>query len=150
MFPFNQPDKTKDCGYRCAYYAIGTEEPYESWLDQFKMFDPQHHGILFTDIAQLLKFNKLEYKFTQLSEEGLYIVYSGSWLKHGHYFVYHNGVVYCSTKSEPYRMPLQDVVDQLETKSSDHGFKIMKVFPFGLTCNIKQKPWEKEEAVASK
>jgi hypothetical protein len=142
MFPFNQEPKTKDCGYRCLYYALESDLPYEEWIDQFKVFDPAHHGIFFSDIAQVLKFNERDFKFTQLTEKGLYIIFSGCWLKHGHYFVYQDGVVFCSTKSGPYRMPLKDVIEQLETKSSDHGFKVMKVFPKGEKHELKLKPWE--------
>ena len=148
MFPFKQKEKTKDCGYRCLYYTLEVEQPYETWLEQFKVFDPVHHGIFFSDIAQVLKFNEREFKFTALSEEGLFIIFSGCWLKHGHYFVYHNGLVFCSTKSEPYKMTVEEVISKLETKSSDHGFKIMKIFPIGTSNDIRPKEWETTKTVS--
>lgn len=131
-FPFNQPDKTRDCGYRCLYYAINPKDPYHVWIDQFKCFMPDKAGIYFNDICTVLDYRKIDYRFTQLSESGLYIVYSGIWLhpegkKHGHYFVYHDGVVYCSTHSEPYRMHLGDAIQRLESKTVDHAFRCLKV-----------------------
>lgn len=135
-FPFNQPEpsKTKDCGYRCLYYAVGWALnwtalgfPYGAWLEQFRFFAPVKHGIYFTDICVVLDYYKIDYKFTQLSNEGLYIIYSGSWLKHGHYFIYHNGIVLCSTKSEPERMALADVIAKLESKSIDGAFRCLKI-----------------------
>lgn len=131
-FPFNQPDKTRDCGYRCLYYALNLRERYENWVDQFRFFNPVTTGIHFADICQVLNFYEREYVFTQLSEVGLYIIYSGIWLhpegkKHGHYFVYHDGVVYCSTHSQPYRMPLKEVLKRLEAKTVDHAFRVLQV-----------------------
>ncbi len=132
-FSWNQPNATKSCGYRCLYYVLSPKEPYEQWLgDNFKFFDPTNFGIQFNDICEVLKYHKKEYKFTQLTEEGLYIVYSGVWLhidgkKHGHYFIYHNGVVNCSTKSGPYKMPLSQVISRLESKTTETAFRILKI-----------------------
>lgn len=131
-FPFNQPDKTKDCGYRCLYYTLNLKERYEDWVNQFRFFDPVKTGINFADICEVLNFYGREYAFTNLSEVGLYIIYSGIWLhpegkKHGHYFVYHDGVVYCSTHSQPYHMPLNDVLKRLEAKTVDHAFRVLQV-----------------------
>jgi hypothetical protein len=131
-FPFNQQDKTKDCGYRCTYYAVGQDMPYEKWLDQFRFFSPVKSGIYFNDICDILTYYGKEFKFTELSEKGLYIVYSGIWLhpegkKHGHYFVYHDGIVYCSTHAEPYKMPLKEVIKRLEAKTVDHAYRCLKV-----------------------
>lgn len=131
-FPFNQPNKTRDCGYRCLYYAVQPDIAYVKWLDQFRFFSPVKSGITFTDIHTVLDYYKIDYKFTQLTESGLYIVYSGVWLvpdgkKHGHYFVYHDGVVLCSTKDKPQKMPLDKVVARLEAKSVDGAFRCLKV-----------------------
>ncbi len=149
-FPFNQPDKTKDCGYRCLYFALDLPESYDKWLENFKMFAPPKHGIYFSDICQVFNYYEREYKFTTLTEKGLYIIYSGCYLKHGHYFVYKDGVVYCSTKDAPERMPLETLIERMETKSSDHGFKVLKVLWKGAKNDIKKKPWEKEEEEKSK
>lgn len=144
-FPFNQLDKTRDCGYRCLYYALNLEEPYYTWLKQFKMFSPAKHGIYFSDICQVLDHYEYEYKFTSLSDSGLYIIYSGCYLKHGHYFVYHDGIVYCSTKSEIEKISLLELISKMETKSSDNGFKVLKVFPKGEKNDIQKKSWEKDK-----
>jgi len=132
-FPFNQPDpdKTKDCGYRCLYYAVdfvlNHGVPYEQWLENFKFFTPVKTGIYFTDICTVLDYYKIDYKFTQLTDKGLYIVYSGHWLKHGHYLIYHDGKVLCSTKNEAEEMKLADVIAKLEAKTIDHAFRSLKI-----------------------
>ena len=126
-FPFNQPDKTKDCGYRCLYYAINPDISYEKWLDQFCFFDPVKNGITFSDICTVLTYYKIEHKFRQLTEDGLFIIYSGSWLKHGHYFIYHNGFIFCSTKDKPDKMELKDVITKLEAKTIDGAFRCLKI-----------------------
>jgi hypothetical protein len=126
-FPFNQPEKTRDCGYRCLYYVLQPKESYERWLGNFRMFQPVKNGITCNDMHTVLDFHKKVHKFTQLTEDGLYVIYSGVWLKHGHYFVYHDGIVYCSTKSEPYRMPLAEVVGKLEAKTTEGAFRCLKI-----------------------
>lgn len=126
-FPFNQPEKTKDCGYRCMYYAIKPGISYDKWLDQFRFFSPIKSGITFTDICTVLEYYGIEHKFTQLTENGLFIVYSGCWLKHGHYFAYENGTVLCSTKSIPERMRLSEVITKLESKTVDGAFRCLKI-----------------------
>lgn len=131
-FPFNQPDKTRDCGYRCLYYALGIKDKYNDWLDNFRFFNPTVSGIHFVDICTLLDYYKVDYKFTQVSDKGLYIIYSGIWLhtegkKHGHYFVYQDGMVYCSTHSKPYEMPIKEVIRRLEGKSVEHAFRCMQI-----------------------
>jgi hypothetical protein len=146
-FPFGQPqtekDKpSKDCGYRCLWYAVNPTElneagppiPYDAWLKNFRFFQPVKSGITFTDICAVLDYYKRDFRFTQLVEEGLFIVYSGIWLrsdvlskKHGHYFCYHDGVVLCSTHQEPYRLPLREVISRLEAKTIDHAFRCLKV-----------------------
>lgn len=131
-FPFNQPPKTNDCGYRCLYYTLNLKESYNSWLENFKFFSPEKKGIFFNEICTLLDFYKKKYRFTQVTEKGLYIIYSGIWLhhegrKHGHYFVYHDGVVYCSTHSEPYRLKLSEVIKRLESQDTNHGFYCLEV-----------------------
>jgi len=131
-FPFNQENNTKDCGYRCLYYVVKPLNTYVNWLDQFRFFNPVKSGITFTDIHTVLDYYKIDYKFTQLTESGLYIVYSGVWLapdgkKHGHYFVYDDGVVLCSTKDKPQAMQLSKVVARLEAKSVDGAFRCLKI-----------------------
>lgn len=131
-FPFNQPDKTRDCGYRCAYAVIEPEVSYETWLEQFRFFHPVKTGIMFSDICNIMTFYNIEYKFTQLTSSGLFIIYSGIWLhpegkKHGHYFIYDHGKVYCSTHSTPYEMNLRDVVARLEAKTIDHAFRCLEI-----------------------
>lgn len=140
-FPFNQPDKTRDCGYRCLYYVVAPKvsrgkkeqlETYEHWLDRFRYFAPIKSGILFNDICTILDYYKIDHRFTQISDRGLFIVYSGFWLhhegkKHGHYFVYHDGVVYCSTHAEPYALPLSEVIRRLEAKTLDHAFRVLRI-----------------------
>lgn len=131
-FPFNQPDKTRDCGYRCLYYALDLAQTYDSWIENFKYFTPLKSGIQFQDICDLLTYYGKDYKFTQLTDAGLYIIYSGIWLhpegkKHGHYFVYHNGYVYCSTHKERYQMLVADVTRRLEAKTVDLAFRCLKV-----------------------
>jgi|SRR5581483_4206511 len=126
-FPFNQPEKTKDCGYRCLYYGLDLVIPYEQWLLRFEIFNPVAKGITFSDICTVFEYYKRDYKFTQLTESGLFIIYSGSWLKHGHYFCYDNGIVLCSTKSEPERIPLDKVVERLEAKSVEGAFRCLQV-----------------------
>jgi len=131
-FPFNQPDNTRDCGYRCAHYAATVTEDYETWIKEFRFFSPEKSGIYFNDICDILSYYKKEYKFTELSENGLYIVYSGVWLhsegkKHGHYFVYHFGNVMCSTHNKPYKMKLSEVVKRLEAKTVDHAYRSLLV-----------------------
>ena len=131
-FPFNQPDKTRDCGYRCLYYALDLKESYEKWIDNFRYFIPTRSGIQFQDICDVLSHYGKDYKFTHLEERGLYIIYSGIWLhpegkKHGHYFVYHDGQVYCSTHGEPYRLSLADVLKRLDAKTVDLAFRCLKV-----------------------
>lgn len=125
-FPFNQPNN-KECGYRCLYYIISPNQSYETWLDNFKFFNPKKSGINFNDICEVLKFHGIACKFTELTEQSLYLVYSGIWLKHGHYFLYDKGVVYCSTKSEPYRMPLNEVIAKLEAQTTEQAFRCLKV-----------------------
>lgn len=145
-FPFNQPDKTRDCGYRCLYWALkparptipynGKMEavPYAVWLDDnFKVFNPVESGITFDDIHHVLKYHNKEHRFTQLSESGLYIVYSGVWMhqydkKHGHYFCYDNGIVYCSTRPGPEKRSLEDVISKLEAKTIDGAFRCLKIY----------------------
>jgi hypothetical protein len=131
-FPFDQAADTKDCGYRCSYYVIQPKDDYEKWLENFRFFSPIKSGIYFTDICSILSYFKFNYKFTQLSDKGLYIVYSGIWLhpegkKHGHYFVYHDETVYCSTHSKPYKMSLSEAVERLESKTVDHAFRCLKI-----------------------
>lgn len=136
-FPFGQPPTeegkpSKDCGYRCVYYCVDPGVPYETWLENFRFFQPVRSGITFSDISMVLDYHQKDFRFTQLSEEGLFIIYSGIWLhhegkKHGHYFVYHNGVVLCSTRKEPYRLPLAEVEKRLEAKSIDHAFRCLKI-----------------------
>jgi hypothetical protein len=134
IFPFNQPESTRDCGYRCTYYAIQPPMPYEDWLDQFRFFDPLKNGIVFNDIIAILKYYNYESMFTQLSESGLFIIYSGVWMhqyekKHGHYFVYHNGTVLCSTRPNPEKRTLPDILKHLEAKSIEGAFRCLKVSP---------------------
>ncbi len=134
-FPFNQPDGTRDCGYRCAYYCIGSaksDKTYEGWLDQFKHFNPTVSGINFNDICNILSYYKVNSKFTELTDSGLYIVYSGIWLhpegkKHGHYFVYQDGYVLCSTHKTMYRMRLPEVVKRLEAKTVELAYRSLRV-----------------------
>jgi hypothetical protein len=131
-FPFNQEPKTKDCGYRCVYYVLNLAQPYESWLENFRFFRPAQSGIYFSDICDILTHYGRDFRFTELSETGLYIIYSGVWLhpegkKHGHYFVYHDGVVYCSTRREPYRMSLAEVTKRLEAKTVDHAYRCLRL-----------------------
>lgn len=137
-FPFGQPDKTKDCGYRSLYYCLNLQESYEQWLNNFKMFAPVETGIYFTDICQVLKYYNRDYIFTQLSDQGLFIVYSGIWLltdgdyggekkKHGHYFVINKGTIYCSTRHGPYKLPFETIIKRLECKTIDHAFRCLKV-----------------------
>lgn len=130
-FPFNQPDKTNDCGYRCMYYVINPKVSYEEWLDNFRFFMPKKKGINFNDICTVLDHYKIESKFTELSENGLYIIYSGIWLRpnksHGHYFVYHNGLVYCSLQEGPYQMKLANVIVKLEGKTVEEAYRCLKV-----------------------
>jgi hypothetical protein len=127
MFPFNQPEKTKDCGYRCLYYVINPNSNYEQWLHQFRFFSPIKSGITFTDICTVLSYYNIDYKFTQLTEEGTFIIYSGTWLKHGHYFIYKDGEVYCSTKTKPEKTTLAEVVSKLEAKTVDGAFRCLKI-----------------------
>lgn len=131
IFPFNQPEKTKDCGYRCVYYILHKKnkinETYTKWLEQFQMFDPVRHGILFCDICQILNFYQIEYKFTNYSEEGLYLILSGKFLPHSHYFLYENKMIYCTTKSEPYELNYLELLEKLETKVSDQAHKCVKI-----------------------
>jgi hypothetical protein len=131
-FPFNQEDKTRDCGYRCVYSVLNPVMSYEAWLDQFRFFNPVKSGIMFNDICTILDFYKIDHKFTQLTEDGLFIIYSGIWLhpegkKHGHYFLYDSGTIYCSTHSTPYKMKLRDVISRLEAKTLDHAFRCLKI-----------------------
>ena len=135
-FPFNQPEKTRDCGYRCLYYAVRPKAAYKDWLRLFRFFSPVKSGITFTDIHTVLDYYKIDYKFTQLTEHGMYIVYSGVWLKpdgkqHGHYLVYHDGVVYCSTKNKPEPMPLTAVLPRLEAKTIDGAFRCLEILTKG-------------------
>jgi len=139
MFPFGQPDKTKDCGYRCLYYALRRNEVqdvslrnYDGWLNQFRFFMPVKSGITFTDIHTILDYYKIDYRFTHLTDDGLYIIYSGIWLhqeekKHGHYFIYENGTVLCSTHNEPYKISLADALKRMESKAIDHSYRCMKI-----------------------
>lgn len=145
MFPFNQPPSeegkpSRDCGYRCMYWALsrflrwGESIPYSMWLDQFRFFQPVQSGILFNDICTVLDHYKLDFRFTHLTDIGFYLIYSGIWLshetppkKHGHYFIYDDGVVYCSTRSEPYRLGLEEVHQRLEAKTLDGAFRCLKV-----------------------
>lgn len=136
MFPFNQPEKTHCCGYRCLYYVIKTKAPYETWLDQFRLFNPVKTGIFFSDIHTVLDYYKIDYKFTHLKEIGLFIVYSGNWLKHGHYFVYHDGIVYCSTKDKPEKIPLDEVLKRLEAKTVDGSYRCLQVAQNGETFEV--------------
>lgn len=146
MFPYGQPDKTKDCGYRCMYYAlrrckaIEKEQrgghyqypSYDEWLDNFRFFSPIKSGITFTDIHTILDYYKVDYTFTHLTDQGLYVVYSGIWLhqedkKHGHYFIYENGEVLCSTHTEPYHSSLDATLKRLEAKSIEHSYRCMRI-----------------------
>lgn len=132
MFPFNQPEKTRDCGYRCLYHIIKPSASYETWLDQFKIFSPTTSGITFSDCLQVLNHYGFDFKFTQLGASGLFLVYSGIFLhpegkKHGHYFLYHDGTVFCSTRDAPYRMDLATMVGRLEAKSIDHAFRCLQI-----------------------
>lgn len=132
-FPFNQPINTKDCGYRCTYYVLDLKESYEEWLNNFKFFSPIKEGINFNDVCNILSFYKKYYKFTQLTEKGLYIVYSGVWLKpegrnHGHYFVYQDGTIYCSTRKHQYHLDLKEVIKRLEAKTTEGAFRCLQVF----------------------
>lgn len=132
MFPFNQPEKTKDCGYRCLYHVINPLVPYEDWLNLFRFFNPKKQGINFSDICEILSYYKIDHCFSQLESKGLYIIYSGIWLyseglKHGHYFLYEDEVVYCSTHSEPYKFPLAEAVKRLEAKTVDHAFRCLRI-----------------------
>ncbi len=136
-FPFGQPDSeenkpSRDCGYRCLYYAVKPNCSYKEFLHNFRFFQPVKSGITFTDICIVLNYFKKEFCFTQLKENGLYIVYSGIWLhhegkKHGHYFIYENGFVLCSTHTEPYPLSLNEVEKRLEAKDIDHAFRCLKI-----------------------
>jgi len=132
LFPFNQPEKTRDCGYRCLYYSLivfgENIGKYEQWLQNFRFFAPVLNGIGFKDIHIILDHYGLDYRFTVPTEKGLYIIYSGCWLKHGHYFVYHNGEVLRSTKSEPEEIPACDVIARLsQARSIDQAWRCLKV-----------------------
>lgn len=131
-FPFNQPDKTRDCGYRCAYYCLDLTQPYSEWIKNFEYFNPTVSGIYFNDICDILKHHKKTFKFTEVSDKGLHIIFSGIWLhpegkKHSHYFVYEDGVVLCSTHAGPYKMTLPDVIKRLEADSVDHAYRCLKI-----------------------
>ncbi len=137
MFPFGQKPSTKeepskDCGYRCMYYCLDLREPYETWLEQFKFFQPTKSGITFTDICTVLNYYGKDFKYTALRDRGRFVIYSGIWLKpeghnHGHYIVYENGWVYCSLKNEPYKLSLNDVIGRLEAKNIDGAFRVLEV-----------------------
>jgi hypothetical protein len=137
MFPYNQPDKTKDCGYRCLYYSLRRcnaieKIGYDEWLNNFRFFNPIKSGITFTDIHTIFDYYKVDYTFTHLTDQGLYIIYSGIWLhqegkKHGHYFIYESGQVLCSTHTEPYNISLENALKRLESKTIEHSYRCMKI-----------------------
>ncbi len=133
-FQFNQPEKTKDCGYRCLYYAINELKeklaPYEQWLENFRFFFPIKTGIFFSDICSILEYYGMDRKFTVPRQDGLFLIWSGvgAWCKsHGHYLIYHDGVVYDSLKSEPYEMSLSGLLSKLESRTVDGSFKCMEI-----------------------
>ncbi len=136
-FPFGQPPSeenkpSRDCGYRCLYYAAEPDCSYEEFLNLFRFFQPTKTGITFSDVCIVLDYFKKDFSFTQLKEEGLFIVYSGIWLhhegkKHGHYFIYENGHVLCSTHTSPYYLPLTEVEKRLEAKNIDHAFRCLHI-----------------------
>lgn len=127
-FPFNQNEKTKECGWRCVYAVLSLKESYEQWLDNFRFFAPLKNGISFNDICQILDYYNLKYKFTQLKKNGTYIIYSGIWLKsNGHYFIYKDGVIYCSVNNAPYEMNVDDVVSKLEGKTTEQSFRCLEI-----------------------
>lgn len=131
-FPFGQPDKTRDCGYRCLYYVLNLNTEYNEWVKNFRFFTPTKSGILFQDICNVLSYYGKKYKFTQLTEKGVFVIYSGIWLhvenkKHGHYFVYDNGHVLCSTHLTTQRMKLETVVKRLEADTVDLAFRCLRV-----------------------
>lgn len=134
MFLFNQPNN-KECGYRCLYYVLNIKEDYEKWLnDNFKVFNPKESGITFNDICQVLKHYGKEYYFTEISEKGTYIIYSGIFLhsenpprKHGHYFIYQNGIIYCSTRQEPYKLNLSDLVKRIKGKTTEEAYRCLEI-----------------------
>ncbi len=131
--PFNQPLKTRDCGFRCLYAISNPSAPYEQWLyDNFRFFNPKESGINFNDICEVLKYHKINYEFTELNERDTFIIYSGNWLKpqknHGHYFILKAGIVYCSTKSEPYHMHLNEVINRLKAKTTETAYRSLRVW----------------------
>ncbi len=130
-FQFNQSSKEKSCGWRCLYYLIPEKMEYSNFLDKFKYFIPGKHGIYFSAILAVLDYYKLDYVFTVPSEEGTYLIWSAAgkeWgFEGGHYFIYKNGYLFDSLKSEPYYITLPNLVKLLETKESKKSFTCVKV-----------------------
>lgn len=80
---------------------------------------PLQSGIWFKNITSILDFLNINYKFTTPSEEGLYLIWSGNWrTAGGHYFIYHDGYMFDSLESKPYKFPLESLIKKLETKNS--------------------------------
>lgn len=133
-FQFNQNPKERSCGWRCLYYLIPEDIKFSEFLERFKYFCPGKHGISFSNILAVLDYYKIECLFTVPSDVGTYIIWSAAgkdgkeWaFEGGHFFIYQDGVLFDSIKSEPYRIECSKLAKLLETKQIKKSFNCLKV-----------------------
>lgn len=127
-FQFNQNPKEKSCGWRCLHYIYPESISYEDFLHKFQELTPCKSGVWFKVICSILGFHGIKYKFVVPKSTGLYLIWSGVWdSAGGHYFVYHDGMMYDSLASGPYSYPLEELLVKLETTNVKDHFVCMQV-----------------------
>ena len=133
-FQFNQNPKERSCGWRCLYYLIPESMSFAEFLDRFKYFAPGKHGISFSNILAVLDYYKVKYLFTVPSDVGTYLIWSAAgkdgkeWVfEGGHYFVYKNGMLFDSIKSESYPIRCNELVKLIETKEFKKSHSCLRI-----------------------
>jgi len=123
-FPFGQVPETKDCGFRCLYYVVSPATSYQEWLKTLKHNTPEQSGLPMNNIITHLRGENFDIEQAVISDHGLFVVYSSSWLTtSGHYLVYHDGVAYDSVDTCPRPYSLEDFKARSKVWS---GLKISK------------------------